>query len=495
MQQSRLDVQACVPTDFGPLALLLLAYNPSPACWMSSHCDRQIGLHSATATRRVGSDPILANNKSAGTYFIDLAGPRSAADGLNCLSTGELQYLLKGRGVDFRDCIEKRDLVERLENSEPRASNPSMSGGTLGMTEEESRTVGIFERASPAVAYIRTSLVANVGFLRPLEYPAGAGSGFVWDTQGHIVTNYHVITNGVRSTSGTRGTSEVAPRVKVSLRGMKEPIDAIVVGTEEDKDIAVLKIDPAKLTQPLMPLTIGTSSDLIVGQACLAIGNPFGLDYTLTTGVVSALGREVSGQGGRPIKGCIQTDAAINPGNSGGPLLDSRGRLIGVNTAIISPGSSGGNVGIGFAIPVDVVRRVVNQIIRFGQDSQPTLGINLVDDVMRRTYAQILRRKLEGALILEVVPNSPAAAARLRPSLPGPFGPILGDLITAVDSTPVCQNEDLLCAIEEATPGSPIELTVLRRSDPGKTEKVRVKPVARKSVGASLTGLWGAAGT
>merc|ERR1719421_1608967 len=170
--------------------------------------------------------------------------------------------------------------------------------------------------------------------------------------------------------------------MRVTLLGMQDPVTAEVVGYDEDKDLAVLKIDPRALTssQPPRPLPVGTSSDLKVGQSVLAIGNPFGLDFTLTTGVVSAMGREVRGAGGRPLKGCIQTDAAINPGNSGGPLIDSRGRLIGVNTAILSPGGTGGNVGVGFAIPVDTVRRVVNRIIRYGPDSQPTLGLNVLED-------------------------------------------------------------------------------------------------------------------
>lgn len=346
-------------------------------------------------------------------------------DALSALSVGEIKQLLKERGVDFRDCFEKRELVERLQSSAPRKETPSRPY----FTEGEVRTVNIFDEASPAVAYIRTSQAVSAGlFLRPLEYPSGAGSGFVWDTKGHIITNYHVIAGSSAGGRRSSSTGQLPTRVKVSLRGVAEPIDAVVIGYEEDKDIAVLKIDPTKLTQPLVPLPIGTSSDLTVGQTCLAIGNPFGLDYTLTKGVVSALGREVAGIAARPIKGCIQTDAAINPGNSGGPLIDSQGRLIGVNTAILSPGgSTGGSVGIGFAIPVDIVRRVVNQILRGGRGSQATLGINLLDDVLRLTYASILRRKLDGALIIEVVPNSPAAAARLRPSVPGPFGPpILG---------------------------------------------------------------------
>ena len=257
-----------------------------------------------------------------------------------------------------------------------------------------------------------------------------------------------------------------------------------MVGVEEDKDIAVLKVDQTRLPQQLQPLEIGTSSDLCVGQMVMAIGNPFGLDYTLTTGVVSALGREVAGAGGRPIQGCVQTDAAINPGNSGGPLLDSSGRLIGVNTAIFSPGNVG-NVGIGFAIPVDTVRRVVNQIIRYGPGARPTLGINVIDDQVRKQLARNLRRRLDGALIVEVVSGSPAEAAGLQPTSRGPKGGLVfGDMITAVGNTPVRQNEDLLCAVEEVPPGEMLELTVMRGLDPNNVGKVLVRPAMRQAGGS-----------
>lgn len=410
--------------------------------------------------------------------------------GLGKLSVGELKSLLSERGIDFRDCLEKRDLVERLKTSSP-ASASQIRSPTLGLTESEERTVSVFKKVSPTVAYIQTSQLAPAGFsLRPMEYPAGAGSGFVWDSQGHIITNYHVVAGGRSAGSG----GNIPRVVRVSLQGLKEPVQAEVVGFEEDKDLAVLKIDPnvlgtAGASTPLTSLEVGTSSDLAVGQSVMAIGNPFGLDYTLTTGVVSALGREVKAAGGRPIQGCIQTDAAINPGNSGGPLLDSRGRLIGVNTAIYAPGGNGGNVGIGFAIPVDTVRREVNRIIKFGQGARPSLGVNVLEDALRVQLAQRVRRPLEGALVVEVVSGSPAAAAQLRPSTRSAFGETrLGDLIVAVNGTPIRQNEDLLCAVEEADVGVPLELTILRGADPRRMEKVRVTPVARRAVRAASGG-------
>ena len=251
----------------------------------------------------------------------------AAPSGLSMLSVAELKRLLSERGVDSRDCLEKRDLVERLESTDGQGSS-SRDGdcAPLSLTDGERRRIETFQRVSPSVAYIQTVQQQRTSpfSMRAMEVPVGTGSGFVWDGLGHVVTNYHVI--------AMRGS--LPERVRVSLQGSARSFEAKVVGTEPEKDIAVLKIDAAELPPPI---AVGTSSDLAVGQAVLAIGNPFGLDYTLTAGVVSAVGREVKGAGGRPIKGCVQTDAAINPGSSGGPLLDSRGRLIGVNTAIYSP--------------------------------------------------------------------------------------------------------------------------------------------------------------
>ena len=388
-----------------------------------------------------------------------------AAGGLSKLSVGELKRLLSERGIDFRDCLEKKDLVDRLESS-----GASSSGGApLSLTEGETRTINLFQRASPSVAQIQTvTLQRESPFsMRAMETPVGTGSGFVWDKLGHVVTNYHVIASQGR----------VPDRVRVSLQGSAKNYEARVIGTEPDKDIAVLKIDAAGDLPP--PIAVGISSDLAVGQTVLAIGNPFGLDYTLTTGVVSALGREVKGAGGRPIKGCVQTDAAINPGNSGGPLLDSRGRLIGVNTAIYSPGAAqglGGNIGIGFAIPVDTVRRVVNQIITYGKVVRPTLGVNVAEDATTRRVAQSLGRKLDGALVVEVLAGSPAEAEGLHSTQRGRMGEVLlGDLITDVDGTPVRGVEDLLSAVEERQAGQVVTVRVLRGCDPKRAETLKAR--------------------
>ena len=268
---------------------------------------------------------------------------------------------------------------------------------------------------------------------------------------------------------------------------MADAREADVIGYEPEKDLAVLKLRDTR--QLPRPIDVGSSNDLQVGQSVLAIGNPFGLDDTLTTGVVSALGRDLDGVGGRPIRNCIQTDAAINPGNSGGPLLDSRGRLVGVNTAIFSPGGRGmaGNVGIGFAIPVDTVRRVVNQIIRYGRVVRPSLGISIINDRIVRSIENQTNRRLEGVLVAEVIPNSPAAAAGLKASSLRPDGTIvLGDLITEVNGEPVRETEDLLSTIEERQIGDVVKLRVLRKCDPRSFEILSVKLTARdKSLEAS----------
>jgi len=337
---------------------------------------------------------------------------------------------------------------------------------------------------SPAVAFIQTSIVQQGAFgQQRTEMPMGAGSGFLWDEEGHIVTNYHVVAGEpqVGKMPRARNGRSLPRRVMVSLQGLADKVEARVIGTEPDKDLAVLKIDPKAL--PLLrPLEIGSSADVRVGQDVLAVGNPFGLDYTLTRGIVSALGREVDGVGGRPIADCIQTDAAINPGNSGGPLLDSRGKLLGVNTMIYSPGGVGGNVGIGFAVPVDTVRRVVNQIIKYGPNARPSIGASLLDDGSRAQYSRSLRRKLEGALLAEVVPGSPADAVGLQPCERSFGGVALGDMITAVDGKPIAKNEDLLCALEEAEQGQPLRLTVMRACDPRRVEEIDITPVARKAL-------------
>ncbi len=316
------------------------------------------------------------------------------------------------------------------------------------LSGDESLTISLFRRASPSVVNITTLAVRRDLFtLNLLEIPEGSGSGFVWDNAGHIVTNFHVIQN-----------ADVAQVTLADHSTMK----ARRVGVAPDKDLAVLRIDVPR--GRLRPIPIGTSDDLRVGQKVFAIGNPFGLDQTLTTGIISALGREIESVTRRPIRGVIQTDAAINPGNSGGPLLDSAGRLIGVNTAIFSP--SGASVGIGFAIPVDTVNRIVPQLIRHGKIIRPGLGVQVAEDQLARELG------LPGVLIVGVVPGRAAARAGIRPTRRDFSGQvILGDVIVALDGKQIDSVNDLYLVLEQYRIGDKVTLTILRE---GKRLKVRL---------------------
>jgi S1-C subfamily serine protease len=279
----------------------------------------------------------------------------------------------------------------------------------------------------------------------------------VWDEQGHIVTNFHVV--------------QGADRFHVTLSD-QTTWNAEAVGGAADKDLAVLKIDAPP--EKLIPLLVGESANLEVGQKVFAIGNPFGLDQTLTTGVISGLGREIRSPSGRRIDGAIQTDAAINPGNSGGPLLDSGGRLIGVNTAIAS--TSGDFAGIGFAIPVDTVQRIVPQILRYGQAIRPSLGAAFLPD----RYAQELG--LKGAMIMNTESGGPADQAGLIPMRRNRAGDILmGDLIVAVDGAPVENEEELLTIIENHEVGDAVTLTVLRDVGTRREKPIEVSVTLRRS--------------
>ena len=310
------------------------------------------------------------------------------------------------------------------------------------IAEEERSTTELFSEAAPSVVHITTHQVQRDFFnLNVQEIPQGTGSGFVWDNEGHIVTNYHVI----------RG----ADTAQVAFYD-QTPDPATLVGVAPDSDLAVLRVEaPA---EKLRPLPLGTSEDLQVGLKVFAIGNPFGLDHTLTTGVISALGREIRSATGRPIKDMIQTDAAINPGNSGGPLLDSAGRLIGVNTAIYSP--SGAFSGIGFAIPADTVRWIVPELIAYGRVIRPRLAVAVAPDRITQQAG------IEGVLILQVSPGTPAAQAGLRSTRRTRDGDIiLGDIIVAIDGQQVKTSNDLLAILDQHQVGDVVTVTVLRDGD------------------------------
>ena len=308
------------------------------------------------------------------------------------------------------------------------------------LAEAEQATVELFRNASPSVVFITKLSVRVDPFRRnALAMPEGTGSGFVWDQQGHVVTNFHVIA-GADAARVTLDDQSVWP--------------AQLVGVYPDKDLAVLRIEaPA---DQLHPLPVGESGNLEVGQHVFAIGNPFGLDHTLSAGVISGLGREIMSIGGRPIQGAIQTDAAINPGNSGGPLLDSAGRLIGVNTAIYSP--SGTNAGVGFAVPVDIVRVVVPQLIQTGRVERAGLGVQIDEGQLGR------RLGVRGVLVLGVVDGSGAASVGLRPTRRDPQtgGIILGDVIVAVDGEPTPDAVSLYRILDRHDVGDAVRLTVQR---------------------------------
>ena len=312
------------------------------------------------------------------------------------------------------------------------------------LAADENSTIELFERAGPSVVYITTrERQVNFWTMSVVEVPRGSGSGFIWDREGHIVTNYHVI-QGAES-------AEV-------LFSDHSAYTATLVGISPDHDLALVKVKaPLEI---LIPLPVGTSHDLQVGQKTFAIGSPFGLDKTLTTGVVSALGRTIEASSGRSIEDVIQTDAAINPGNSGGPLLDSSGRLIGVNTAIYSP--SGAYAGVGFAVPVDTVNRIIPQLITHGRYIRPRLGVYINDQMGRRITNQI---GVEGVLVLDLMPGSNAEKAGLQPTRLTRRGRVIvGDIIIQLGERKVRQVNDLFNALEQYHPGETVELTILRNS-------------------------------
>jgi S1-C subfamily serine protease len=307
----------------------------------------------------------------------------------------------------------------------------------------------IYQKASAAVVHVTNTALRRSFFSRNVEeIPRGAGTGFIWDKNGLIVTNFHVI--------------QGANRLIIELQDRSE-WQAEVIGIAPEKDLAVLRIEaPA---EQLSTLPLGDSSELEVGRKVLAIGNPFGLDTTLTTGVVSAVGREIDSTSNRKIRNVIQTDAAINPGNSGGPLLNSLGQLVGVNTAIYSP--SGASAGIGFAIPVNTVKEVVPQLISYGRLFRPVIGFELASDSWSQHYG------IQGIPVVRVFPGMPAESAGMSGAWRNRRGEIvLGDIITALDDKAVTSNDDYFSYMESKRPGDEV---VVHTTLNGKPQQYRVK--------------------
>jgi len=342
--------------------------------------------------------------------------------------------------------------VRRLDpTAQPRPITPA---GELA--SDERATIELFRQSSNSVVFISTAEVGRGIDFNILELPKGTGSGFIWDEQGHVVTNFHVVGQ--------------ANRWRVTLAD-GSAWDAVPIGVAADKDLAVLRIDAPR--ERLKPIIIGESSNLEVGQKVFAIGNPFGLDQTLTSGIISGLGRQIRAQNGQTIDNVIQTDAAINPGNSGGPLLDSSGRLIGMNTAIYSP--SGAFAGIGFAIPVDTIQRIIPQLLRTGQVERAGLGATYAPDSIMR------RLGIKGVLIGNMPRGSAAQQAGLQPTRRSPDGDILlGDVIVAVDGKPIEKVEDLFAAFDQHGVGDRVTLTVIRGARTNQEEVLELPAVLQQ---------------
>ena len=330
-------------------------------------------------------------------------------------------------------------------------------GHAIGVakTEDEENNISIYQRVAPGVVNITSVVVERDFFFNPIPRE-GAGSGSIIDTAGHILTNHHVIRDSTK--------------LEVTLSdGSKWP--ARFVGADPDNDLAVIQVDAPK--EKLTVITVGDSSELQIGQKVLAIGNPFGLGQTLTTGIISSLGRSIRSEAGTMIEDVIQTDAAINPGNSGGPLLDSKGKIVGINSAIISP--TGASVGIGFAIPVNTAKRILPELISKGYVSYPWIGASLYPLIPE--FAKVLGLKVErGAVIAEVVAGGPANKAGLRGGdrlvqVGNSVIPVGGDVITEMDGKEVTSSDELIRMIRNHRPGDRVELKLLRN---GKFLRIKV---------------------
>ncbi len=315
-------------------------------------------------------------------------------------------------------------------------------------TQDEFNTMQIFERAAPATVFVtQNRVVTDWRFSRQREVPTGSGSGFIWDKKGHIVTNYHVV--------------DGSQKLYVTLYNQKT-YEAKIVGGERNKDIAVLKIDvPDK--KELTPIILPQKGyELFVGQKAIAIGNPFGLDHSLTQGIISAIGRDRQGYGGVTIKDMVQTDASINPGNSGGPLLDSQAQLIGMNTMIFS--RTGVSSGVGFAVPVDTITRVVNQIIRYGYVKQVGLGITLLPDNFSRRYG------IKGVVVQAVAPKSPAAKAGIVGLRNTVRGIVIEDVIVAIDDQAIINYNDLYTQLDGHEEGDIVRVKLVNNREEREVE-------------------------
>jgi S1-C subfamily serine protease len=371
---------------------------------------------------------------------------------LGAIALGLALFACADTGRDRKQAGPAAEPVSAVASAPAQAQEAATAPAKARLSEDELNTIEVVRKTRNSVVYI-----TNLQYVRDFFYssdqpvPRGSGSGFVWDDAGHLVTNFHVIDEG--------------DKFMVSLPDQRQ-VEATLVGRDPTKDIAVLKL--GQKVAGLEPVVIGTSRDLQVGQKVIAIGNPFGLDHTVTKGIVSALGRSMLGAGEFTIRDMIQTDASINPGNSGGPLLDSAGELIGMNTAIISP--SGASSGLGFAVPVDTIKKIVPQIIQFGKVIRPDIGgVQFVRDEVAR------RAKIEGAVVLQVSRDSRAYDLGLRGLYRDNYGRLLiRDVVTAIDLMKIKSYDDLFTALDGYKIGDTVTLTVARED---KTRKVTIQLV------------------
>ena len=353
-------------------------------------------------------------------------------------------------------CLSNFGGIFRIKNLNTVAAEdaPTPQGISNPTTvSDEQNSIEVYKSLSPGVAFITTSTQAQNLYGEDFETEKGNGSGSVIDAQGHILTNFHVV--------------EGATKLTVSFGGGKN-YPAKVVGGDPDTDLAIIQIDPGADKLTIVPL--GDSDQLDVGQKVLAIGNPFGLDRTLTTGIISGLQRPIRARNGRPIEGAIQTDASINPGNSGGPLLDKFGRMIGINSQILSP--QGGSVGVGFAIPVSIAKRVVPQLVQFGEVRRPKLGATLYK-VEQLTEQGIKMPVAKGLLVRSISQGGSAAVAGLRGLTQDNNGElVLGDIITSIDGSAVEDLDDLYKLLDKKQIGDTVQVEIYRNN---KTLSVPVK--------------------
>lgn len=313
------------------------------------------------------------------------------------------------------------------------------------MLENERNSISVFQNVADSVVNVSNMKNAHAYLdMNSTEIEAGMGSGFVWDKAGYIVTNYHVVDGG--------------DSFLITFRGNKKSYRAKIVGADPKKDIAVLKL--SEMPADLKPIIPGDSKTLQVGQKALAIGNPLGLDHTLTTGSISALERSIKGYAGVSINGMIQTDASINPGNSGGALLDSQGKLIGINTILFNGAGASASAGLGFAIPVDTVKKIVPQLIQYGRVIRPGLGVVVLEDYYASRFG--LR---EGVMLKYVDPKGPAAKVGLRGITRNRFGELfIGDIITAVDDNIIKNYDDLFSTIDKYKIGDTVKIKYIREN-------------------------------